>query len=278
VCAAGHLGWEQRATNDPDVVTRCWSAEPLNVAIAPGRSGHIVMDLDTRKSPTDLPPESCSRRGAVVDGHDVFAAFCQAAGHPVPSGTRTVRTARGGTHLYFTAPAGVQLRNTEGQVGWKVDSRAGGGYVVAPGSVTPDGVYRLTDTSPSLVLPTWLVQPLSPKPRPTVSAPVVVASERLPGYVDAALQGEQKRVAEAVSGQHDATLFVAALALGQLVGGRMLPSATAQSALFTAAAHMIGDRSCDCTEAKVLRTIDRGLQFGAQRPRSAPGSDHGAAA
>jgi hypothetical protein len=106
----------------------------------------------------------------------------------------------------------------------------------------------------------------------------VVASERLPGYVDAALQGEQKRVAEAVSGQHDATLFVAALALGQLVGGRMLPSATAQSALFTAAAHMIGDRSCDCTEAKVLRTIDRGLQFGAQRPRSARGSDHGAAA
>ncbi|WNV83247.1 bifunctional DNA primase/polymerase [Umezawaea sp. Da 62-37] len=277
VCAAGHLGWEQRATTDPEVITRCWTAGAFNVGIATGRSGHVVVDLDTRKSRTDHPPQRWSREG-VVDGHDVFAAFCSELGHQVPTGTRTVRTARKGTHLYFTAPAGVELRNTEKQLGWKVDSRAGGGYVVAPGSVTPDGPYRLTDSSPVLELPTWLVQPLSPKPRPTFSAPVVVAVERLPGYVDAALRGERDRVATAVSGEHDRTLFVAAVALGQLVGGGMLPSATAEFELFTAAAHMVTDRGCDCTEVKVLRTIGRGLAYGEQRPRSAPTGSRGRAA
>lgn len=277
VCGAGHLGWEQRATTDPDVITRCWSAGEFNVGIATGRSGHVVVDLDTRKSPEDHPPQSCSRVG-VVDGHDVFAAFCSELGHDVPTDTRTVRTARGGTHLYFTAPSGVELRNTKDQIGWKVDSRAGGGYVVAPGSVTADGPYRLTDPSPVLVLPTWLVQPLSPKPRPSFSAPVVVAAQRLPGYVDAALRGERDRVTTAVSGAHDSTLFVAALALGQLVGGGMLHSATARFELFTAAAHMVADHGCDCTEAKVSRTIDRGLMFGAQRPRSAPAGDRRTAA
>src|SRR4051812_29305034 len=57
ICTRGHLGWEQRATNDPDAVVRCWSAGAFNIGIAVGRSGHVVVDLDTRKSPTDLPPE-----------------------------------------------------------------------------------------------------------------------------------------------------------------------------------------------------------------------------
>ncbi|OKI16029.1 hypothetical protein A6A25_41305 [Saccharothrix sp. CB00851] len=120
------------------MIERCWSAGPFNIGIATGPSGLVVIDLDTRKTPDDVPKDGWNRRG-IVDGHDVFAAVCQEAGQPVPWETRTVRTARGGTHLYFRTPSGVELRSTEGDkgngLGWKVDTRAWG-HVVGPGSVT----------------------------------------------------------------------------------------------------------------------------------------------
>ncbi|MFD0207386.1 MULTISPECIES: bifunctional DNA primase/polymerase [Saccharothrix] len=137
-CRDGHAKPEQRATTDPAVIERCWSAGPFNIGIATGPSGLVVIDLDTRKTPDDVPKDGWNRRG-IVDGHDVFAAVCQEAGQPVPWETRTVRTARGGTHLYFRTPSGVELRSTEGDkgngLGWKVDTRAWG-HVVGPGSVT----------------------------------------------------------------------------------------------------------------------------------------------
>ena len=53
-----------------------------------------------------------------------------------PADTCTVATPSGGLHLYYRAPAeDERLRNTAGTLGWKVDTRAHGGYVVAPGSV-----------------------------------------------------------------------------------------------------------------------------------------------
>jgi hypothetical protein len=272
ICRDGHQGWEQRATNDPDHIRQCWLAGPFNIGIATGPSALVVVDLDTRKSPADVPPEGWNREG-IRDGHDVFAAVCQRVGHPVPWETRTVATARGGTHLYFRAPSHVELRNTEGSqgngLGWKVDTRAHGGYVVAPGSITPDGEYRLTEDVAPVDLPAWLVQALTPKPRAAVSSPVVIASDRLPAYVSAALRGECDRVAAAQPGAHTRTLFVASVALGQLVGGGLLPSATAEAHLYAAATHMITDQ-CGCTDREVLRTIANGLRAGTSRPRTAP--------
>ena len=97
-------------------------------------------------------------------------------------------------------------------------------------------------------------------------------SERLPAYVDAAVRGERDRVAAAQPGKHNKTLFVAAVALGRHVGEGSLSSTTAEHHLFTAAAHMIGD-GCDCTEAKVTRTIRDGLRAGASTARpSRPGN------
>jgi hypothetical protein len=61
----------------------------------------------------------------------------------MPDRTYTVATASGGEHLYFRQPVGLQLRNTQGEhgsgLGWCIDTRGHGGFVVAAGSRRMDG-------------------------------------------------------------------------------------------------------------------------------------------
>nr|WP_229686773.1 bifunctional DNA primase/polymerase [Longimycelium tulufanense] len=96
------------------------------------------------------------------------------AGQPVPDDTYTVATPSGGTrpgiHLYFQAPA-VELRNTVGKLGWRIDTRGVGGYVVAAGSVRPEGVYRVVRDAPVQLLPQWLVTALTPPCPPAGDVP-----------------------------------------------------------------------------------------------------------
>lgn len=80
-----------------------------------------------------------------------------AADVEMPTRTYTVTTPSG-WHLYFRAPAGVTLRNTAGSLGWRVDSRARGGYVVAAGSVRKQGVYRVARRGSIAQLPEWLAR------------------------------------------------------------------------------------------------------------------------
>src|SRR5690606_18675731 len=119
-------------------ICAAWSRAPYNVGLATGPSGLCVLDLDAPKPGEPVPPE-LARQG-VRCGEDMLAVVAERAGQPVPNETLTVRTPSGGLHLYFTAPDGVQLRNTAGErgngLGWKIDTRAWGGYVVAPGSIT----------------------------------------------------------------------------------------------------------------------------------------------
>lgn len=274
ICRDAHQGWELRATNDPDQARWYWTSERFagcNVAIATGPSDVLVVDMDMPHSPDDVPPEGCSRRGC-WDGHDVFAAVCADAGHPVPWNTRRVRTARAGTHLYFRAPAGPaapQLRITEGEqgngLGWKVDTRAWGGYVIAPGSITEHGSYAVDADLPMLHAPGWLVQRLAVRPSTAATAPREFTVDGLDSYVQAAIAGECARIATAPPG-HGRVLFIAGLALGQLVGARVLPSATAEDALYAAALSLINS-GCGCTEKEVRRAITNGIRVGEQRPR-----------
>ncbi|KDR59366.1 bifunctional DNA primase/polymerase, partial [Streptomyces wadayamensis] len=91
-CAGGHVTWERRATTDADRIRAAWSTGDWNVGLATGPARLLVVDLDKLKSETDAP-----------DGAANFSALCERAGQPVPT-TRTIRTASGGTHLYFSAP------------------------------------------------------------------------------------------------------------------------------------------------------------------------------
>ncbi|MFD7653990.1 bifunctional DNA primase/polymerase [Actinosynnema sp. NPDC059797] len=275
ICATTHQGWEQRATNDPREVRWYWESRRYsgcNVGVATGPSGLVVIDLDTPDFPDDRP-QNGSRREGVRDGLDMLAVVCEEAGQPLPLETLTVDTPSGGRHLYFRAPAGVRLGNTQGNrgraLGWKIDTRAVGGYTVAPGSTTPDGPYRLVEDLPVADLPTWLVQRLAIRPPTATTAPAQIAVDRLPGYMAAALRGEADRVARATPNAHNIVLYTAAVALGQLVAGGLLPPSRAEDSLYAAAAHMISGE-CGCTDREVRRVIARGLQAGHDKPRAAP--------
>ena len=74
--------------------------------------------------------------------------------------TRTVTTPSGGWHLYYLRPPGSRIRNGVNVLGPGVDVRTRGGYVVAPGSVTPLGRYTLTVDVEPKPLPAWLCERL----------------------------------------------------------------------------------------------------------------------
>ncbi|WP_405532093.1 bifunctional DNA primase/polymerase [Streptomyces avidinii] len=206
VCAGGHVKWEQRATTDPAIITRCWSHKPYNIGLATGPAGLIVIDLDMPKanSSQDAP-----------GGADNLLALCERAGQPVPA-TLTVRTPSGGTHLYFTAPEGVRLGNTAGKLAPLVDTRAHGGYVVAPGSTTAAGLYEVTDSSPVAELPNWLLsllQPPAPAPVRRLVAPAVSGTSA----ARAALDAECDAVRNAPEQQANNTLNRSAFKVGRFV-------------------------------------------------------------
>ncbi|MFC5803137.1 bifunctional DNA primase/polymerase [Streptomyces formicae] len=224
-CADGHRTPEQRATTDAELLATAWALRPYNVGIATGPSGLLVVDLDM------LKPEEPK---GTPDGVTNFQALCERAGQAVPD-TYRVRTARGGEHLYFTQPPGVRLHSTAGRLAKKIDTRGWGGYVVAPGSTTPDGTYTVLDDHAPAVLPEWLHEALKPRQRPAPGGAVPVTT-RTGGYAAAALRGEVDNVAKAADGTRNATLLRAARALGRLVASGDLDRGEVEEALSRAAA------------------------------------------
>ncbi|MFF3451295.1 bifunctional DNA primase/polymerase [Streptomyces sp. NPDC002667] len=221
-CENGHRKWEQRATTDADRIRAAWSRAPFNVGIATGPSGLLVVDLDTpeHKGSSDAP-----------DGAATFRALCERAGHAVPD-TYRVRTASGGTHLYFTTPPGIRMTNTQGTVADSVDTRAWGGYVVAAGSTTPTGTYEALCSPVVAPLPSWLQSILQPASKPSRGPSMAVAGQSR-RYADVALAEECRNVAAAQVGQREAKLFRAARALGRFVAWGDLPRHVVEEALQT---------------------------------------------
>jgi hypothetical protein len=269
-CRDGHRTPEQRAVSTlTEHDRRLWTAHGWNVGLATGPSGLLVVDLDLPK-PDDPPRPEVWDLPGINDGWDVFAAVCEQAGQPLPWDTFTVHTPSGGTHLYFTAPPGVQLRNTGGHrgrgLGWKVDTRAWGGYVVAAGSVVDGNAYTVVNDREPQPLPQWLCERLSPPARPVVpTTPVSRLHGRRAAFLAAAVRGEVDRVTSAQSDRNWA-LYHASLALGQLVAGGALSADEVTATLLDASAgHIAADPTYTRRQAEL--TIASGLRAGAQRPR-----------
>jgi hypothetical protein len=213
-------------------------------------------------------------------------ALLAEAHHGEVTPTWTVRTVSGGTHLYYAAPAGARYGNTAGSLGWLIDTRARGGYVVAPPTSIAGHPYEVADDRPPAPLPRWLAEALTQRQRPdrwpplgpTARAPgpgplVAVGrpgsrqSARLVAYVRAAVAGEVRAVAEAVPGTRNHALYCAAVALGQLVAGGALAEDQAHHALADACAVHVTAGAFSAADAEA--TIRSGFRTGARNPRSA---------
>ncbi|UQX00911.1 bifunctional DNA primase/polymerase [Streptomyces sp. RerS4] len=223
-CADGHAKPEQRATTDPDRIRTAWAAGAYNVGVATGPAGLVVIDLDPPK-PSDPP--------GTLSGAQILDALCRATGETLPP-TYTVTTPSGGRHRYFTAPAGIIMRSTQDILGRHIDTRAWGGYVVAPGSTTPTGAYTVTDDRPVAPLPAWLCAKLTEPPRikaVPLSPTTVRPAGRRAAYADAALRNEEQAVANAPEGHRNQALVRAARALGRLIASGDLDRTLVEQAL-----------------------------------------------
>ena len=265
-CRHGHTGWEQRATTTDSRIHRAWSSRPYGIGIACGPSQLLVVDTDQPK------PGERAGQAAAVDGEATLAQLEAQHRARLPS-TYTVATPSGGTHRYFVAPAGLQLGNTAGLLGALVDTRGAGGYVAASPTVV-DRAYRVVEDRPPAPLPDWLALLLTSAarraPRAVSRPPTAPQREssagRLARYVTAALTAEAARVSSAPEGQRNHLLFVASLALGQLVGAGQLDEHTARDRLRHACAGHVSAGAFTAAEAEA--TITSGLTRGAAEPRT----------
>ncbi|WP_433267239.1 bifunctional DNA primase/polymerase [Actinosynnema sp. CS-041913] len=163
------------ATADPAVIRR-WSARWRSGvwAVHLGASGLLAVDLDAHGGtppaqplngvpwPADQPPPA--------DGIDTYATLAGLRDAAVDPGTLSTQTPSGGLHLLYTAQPG-RWKSSSGRahddgtvrsgLGWQIDIKAHGGYVVLPGSTTPAGAYRrASDALSAAPLPAWLAADL----------------------------------------------------------------------------------------------------------------------
>ncbi|MGD6765977.1 bifunctional DNA primase/polymerase [Streptomyces sp. BH097] len=281
--------WEARATRDPELIEHTWSRAPFNIGVACGPSSLIAVDLDIPHEDDAPPPPELAEAG-VVDGSTMLALLVERTPGAEIAPTMTVRTPSGGRHLIYRAPADLRVRNTARTIGWQIDTRAAGGYVVGIGSVVDGKPYVLENgiTEPA-VLPDWLLTLIT-----TPASPPKAGARASQAEIDARLQAlssggtREERWATGIlrsecrdlasmtpnSGRND-RLNKAAYRAGQLVGAGLLDQVVAEEEL-TAAATAAGLGTEYAHE--IEKTLGSGMRAGLKRPRYMPTARRGGAA
>jgi hypothetical protein len=231
------------ATTDLEQIDARWSRYPrANIGGATGRGSllGVALDVDTK-----------------AGGHRALARLERRNG-ALPA-TLEARTATEGRHLIFTYPSSAELRNTAGQVGEGIDSRAGGGYLVLEPSVTSSGHYRWVNWgTPPAELPAWLLAKLR---RPEPPKPVPIPRAAIAAIGDSVLRQKAEAVANARPETRNHSLNASAYYLGRFVIAGSLVAAEVEAVLADAARHAGLD------EHEILPTIRSGLSAGMARPR-----------
>ena len=139
------------ATTDEATIRSWWSLDPdANVAFSPHTVGQGIVDLD--------PP----------DGIQAWIDFCGAHAGPHPK-TWTVRTPRGGFHLYYEGEFPTSVRKVV--LGKPIDTRGRGSYALLPPSETPDGTYTVHYDVEPVKAPAFLTERLAQmRVKPTIAA------------------------------------------------------------------------------------------------------------
>jgi hypothetical protein len=144
--------WQKAATTDHVQIKAWFHRHPDAVpGIELGRANLIVIDADRHGGPDGV---------AALD-----ALAAQNGGLPVGPVTNT---AGGGIHRIFRQPIGETLGNRRGSLPAGIDVRGAGGWIVAPGSVRPDGaMWSAAEGTPPLAkafqagtipaIPDWII-------------------------------------------------------------------------------------------------------------------------
>ena len=141
-----------QATNHERVVRTWFTTAPYaNIGLVTGST--IVLDVDPRH------------------GGDESLRVLEEEHGALPETCRSL-TGGGGEHIFFRPPAGVEIRNSAGDLAPGLDIRGAGGYIVAPSSLHESGrTYEWSvDHHPDEVapapMPAWMVAALAqPKTR-----------------------------------------------------------------------------------------------------------------
>lgn len=133
------------ATTDTQIITGWWQRKPdANIAIPTGAiTGVVIIDIDPAEDGFPLGSESLR---VLEEEHARF-----------PEGL-TVKTPRGGEHIYLRHPGG-KVPNSAGKLGPGIDVRGDGGYVLVPPSIGSNGKpYEFDRPGKPAQMPDWLLR------------------------------------------------------------------------------------------------------------------------
>ncbi|WP_329295527.1 bifunctional DNA primase/polymerase [Streptomyces sp. NBC_01455] len=167
------------ATTKTERIDAWWSDNPqFGVGVACGAAGLVVLDIDTHSKA--LPTRDRILPGIAIHDHveleglehgfHTLALLAALRGETDPAQdeeTLRVRTPSGGLHVWYRADDRRRFRCSTGSgagraLAWQVDIRAGGGYIVAPGTTTDSGTYMpVGNTRTPRRLPEWLAVELT---------------------------------------------------------------------------------------------------------------------
>jgi Bifunctional DNA primase/polymerase, N-terminal/Protein of unknown function (DUF3987) len=234
------------ATTDEATIRGWWQAEPeANIGIPTGVAFDVA-DYDT--------DEAMKRFIAVCGEHGLDA-------RKLPR----VATGRGGRHVLWAISG---LGNRAGVIPG-MDWRGRGGYIVAPGSIHPNGSTYEWIKSPNgsgfPEPPDWLLELLDPKqPERFAESPNGTWIPPREEYIKAAVEGEIGALRASREGKRNDTLNRAAFALGQMVGAGWVQRGYAEAELLAAGLAVGLERT------ETVRTIRSGLEAGEKEPRRSP--------
>lgn len=130
------------ATRDPAIINQWFTENPrYNIAAAPDRSGHFVVDVD--------PPLGAETLASLEMEHGLL-----------PS-TLTFQTPRGGLHHWFTGSCPSSVGTERNGLGPKLDTRGVGGYALLPPSIVQGKGYERLVDAPVAEGPRWIAEVLA---------------------------------------------------------------------------------------------------------------------
>jgi hypothetical protein len=187
--------WREYSTLDETQIRTWWRVRASHLpAIDLHKAGLLVLDGDRH-------PDA---NGEITDdGVDALRTLFRKHRSDVKLNP-VVQTPSGGVHVYFRCPPG--FGNCEGDLPAGINVRGSGGYVIAPGSIRPDGksydpgkldllnAFQQGNIPP---LPDWLCKIIRPDPEPI--GPIKITSGRCgrreQAYARKALEGNARQLA-----------------------------------------------------------------------------------